>query len=67
MKEVTQDEFYNEIGNKDACVSIKNEHKFPYASVFKLRHGRVLGEVVDSWKDGVDHKHPIVSKYYLAN
>lgn len=68
MKEVSKDKFYEVIGPQDACVSIENEYKFPYTSIFKLRHNRkLLGKVVESYTNGIKNKYPIVKKYFLIN
>ena len=63
MKEVTKTEFYAAIGNQDACIRIENQYKWPYTTLFELRHSRKLvGKVVDSVENGLT-----VSKYYLPH
>ena len=65
MIQVTQKEFYNHIGPKDAVVSVENVYKYPYTSLFKLRNGTLLGKVASDYTDGVKHKYPIVNTYFL--
>jgi hypothetical protein len=64
MKEVNKDEFYNTIGPLDVCVSVENEYKYPYTSLFKLRNGTLKGKVMDNYgPEG--QKYPLISKYYI--
>lgn len=64
MKECTKEQFYQGIGTLDVvCAATGN---FPYTSVFKLRHGGMVGKIVDSYTDNEPHKYPIISRYYLA-
>lgn len=67
MKKVSKKRFYDFIGNQDAYVRVENPYGFPFTTLFEL-HGNAnkpLGKIVDSYTDGVEHKHPIVSTYYI--
>lgn len=67
MKEVTQDEFYKHVGDQDACVRVLNEYKWPYTILFELRHSRkLIGKVVESYTDGIEHRYPIVKQYLIS-
>lgn len=62
MRRVTKDEFYREIGNKDAVPQIQPGH-YPYTSVFKLRYGGgELGRIVGKTEGGLD-----VNDYFLPD
>lgn len=68
MKEVTKDIFYSNIGPQDACIRIENEYKWPYIQLFELRHSRKLvGKIVDSYTDGIEHNYPIITKYFVLS
>lgn len=66
MKNVSKKEFYDKIGPLDACVSIENEYKYPYTSLFKTRGGQLIGKSVDSYTNSIKNKYPIITKYYLS-
>ena len=65
MKQVTKDVFYNTIGDLDAIVTIENALR-PYTAVFKLRYGKVLGQVIES-DDPVESAIGEGKTYFLAN
>lgn len=58
MRKVTQEEFFQVVGPVDAVVSTMGA--FPYKSVFTLRDGEKLGEVIG--KRTEDNEE---SEYYL--
>lgn len=64
MKEVTKDEFYKVIGPLD--VVLHTQSPYPYTTEYKIRYGSVVGKVVNSYTDGIQHRWPIVTKYYLT-
>lgn len=67
MKEVTKDEFFNFVGPQDACVSVENPYKYPYTSLFKLRHNRKLvGKIVSGYTNNIENQYPIVQRYYIS-
>lgn len=65
MTEVTAEAFWEIIGAQDVVLSLDNEHKFPYTTLFKLRHGDIIGKLVNTYTDEIPHKLPLVTKYYL--
>lgn len=65
MQEVTQEEFYNTIGQLDVILKVIGD--YPYTTEFWLRHGTLMGKVVDDYKDKIKHQRPIVSRYYVNN
>ncbi len=68
MKNVSKDEFYNIIGPQDACVRIENEYKWPYTTLFELRHARKLvGKIVITSPENTGHKYPLTTNYYLPD
>ncbi len=68
MKQVTQQQFFEFVGNKDACIRIENEYQYPYTTIFELRHSRkILGKRVDSYTDEIEKLYPLITKYYIEN
>lgn len=66
MREVTKDEFYEVIGNKDIVSSILYPYNYPYTSIYKLRHSqKEFGRIVN-FKFSEVRMHPITTKYYLC-
>jgi hypothetical protein len=67
MKEATREEFFDFVGDKDLCVSVDNAYKYPYTSLFKTRGGNLEAKIIDSYTDGIEHRDPIIRKYYINN
>ena len=62
FREVSKDEFYNIIGPLDVTLSALGN--YPYTTEFKLRHGRLIGKAVDSYKG--EYFWPVVTRYYIS-
>lgn len=64
MKEVTREEFYNSVGNKDSVLSIVGS--YPYTTEFRIRYkSALIGKIVDQYTDPLMKSYPIISKYFL--
>lgn len=61
MRKVTNDEFYNKIGERDVVLNVVGN--YPYKTEFKLRHdGKLLGVIQDHDIAGL-----VASEYFLKD
>jgi hypothetical protein len=63
MKEVTQKEFYEAIGNRDVVLSTLGN--FPFTTEFKLRRGGLVGKSVDEVSMEPDTDY-LITKYFIV-
>lgn len=62
MVEVSKDEFYEHIGDKDAVLTLVTD--YPYTAHWKMRKsGKLIAKAVDSYPEG--KVYPLISKYYI--
>jgi hypothetical protein len=61
MKEVTRDEYWNFIRDKNVTYNVVGD--YPFTGYWKDRWGNIVAKRVDSYpEDGV---YPLVEKYYI--
>jgi len=62
MKEVTKDEFYQQISDKklDLCISCVGN--WPYTNEFRFRNGNLWGKIITSSEK---HIYPPNEKYFI--
>ena len=66
MTQVTKEEFYAKIGPVDAVMTVITHKGYPYEVEWKMRNSRsLIGKSVGEYTDGIKHKYPIITKYYL--
>lgn len=66
MREVNHDEFYKGIGELDVCLRTEDERKYPFTTLFEMRHTHELvGKIVGSYPDN-GNKWPVIERYYLS-
>jgi hypothetical protein len=56
-KEVTYEEFYEQIGNVDAVITV--EGKYPFTVKFSLRQGGLVGQVVGGETGEASKYYPV--------
>jgi len=61
MKEVTEKELYDFIGQKNVVSSVEGE--YPYTIDWRTRSGVLVARKVTSYPDGAIH--PLIEKYYI--
>lgn len=61
MKEVSREDFYEFIGNKNVAYSVEGD--YPYTGYWKDRGGTIVAKSVESYPEiGV---YPLMIKYYI--
>lgn len=64
MKQVNKKTFYKSIGKLNTKLTVIGS--FPFTVEFKVNN-KLIGKTVDSYKDGIDRKYPIVTTYFTNN
>lgn len=64
MKQVTKEDFWKAIGDKNVSLHVSEE--FPFSTDFRLKStGKSEGMIIESWTNGEKYNYPIVEEYLL--